>query len=264
MKRRGAGQHVPVGLVIDELTALYNFDALAGSNIFAADLDELINVLARNYKIWLTLAHQELFQVDLKTRKTLLGMGTKIIGVTSDSEAALTLAQELFAYDPTLIRHFDPIYDSRGNLIDLSPVSWSIQEQQLLAARRFLTLEPFHFLVKPAVSEGNVTGSLVPLSIANIDQGIWVDEAAVSQVRRTLSERSGQPLDVLLALPAARLAAATGQGHRATTNTDATEVSDHATLNEQYAAEQPSDDLSIFAEPYRGGRQGWTAQTTQT
>lgn len=80
---------------MDELATLYNFDVQAGSSIFAADLDESINVLARNYQVWLLLALQELFQIDEKSRKTLLTMGTKIIGVTTDSEAALTLAQAL-------------------------------------------------------------------------------------------------------------------------------------------------------------------------
>lgn len=250
VKMRGAGRHTPIGLVIDELTALYNFDVQAGSSIFAADLDELINVLARNYKVWLTLANQELFQLDLKTRKTLLGMGTKIIGVTSDSEAALTLAKEFFPYDPALIRHFEPIYDSRGNLIDVSPVSWSIQEQQLLAARRFMALEPFHFLVKPAVGEGNITGNLLPLSIVNLEPGVWVDEPVVAQLRAQLAEQSGQRIDTLLRLPA------TGLQHQydAPTETRYSErseigESEHATLNE-YADETGYDPLSSFAEPY--------------
>ena len=251
VKRRGAGRHTPIGLVIDELTALYNFDAQAGSSIFAADLDELINVLARNYKVWLTLANQELFQVDLKTRKTLLGMGTKIIGVTSDSEAALTLAKEFFPYDPSLIRHFEPTYDSRGNLINLSPVGWSIAEQQLLAARRFMTLEPFNFLVKPAVSEGNITGDLLPLSIANLEPGVWVDEPAVAELRRHLAERSGQQIETLLRLPATRLQ----QYQNTSTEADSAEPgegeSEHATLNE-YADTEGSDTLSFFAEPYHG------------
>lgn len=252
VKRRGAGRHTPIGLVIDELTSIYNFESQAGSSISAADLDELINVLARNYRVFLTLANQELFQLDLKTRKTLLGMGTKIIGVTSDSEAALTLAKEFFPYDPTLIRHFEPTYDSRGNLIDVSPVSWSIQEQQLLAARKFMGLEPFHFLVKPAVSEGNITGELLPLSIANLEPGVWVDEPVVAELRRYLAERSGQHIETLLRLPATRLQ----QNQDTPTEAEPADhpgagESEHATLN-QYADDQGSDPLSIYFEPYHG------------
>lgn len=197
IKRRGAGRHTPVGLVVDELTALYNFDAQAGSTIFATDLDELINVLARNYNVWLLLALQELFQVDEKSRKTLLAMGTKIIGVTTDSEAALTLARAFIPYDPTLIKHFDPVYDMRGTIVDFTPRYWSIEEQQLLAAQAFQTLKPFHFLVKVSEREGDVTGHLQPLSIANREQGVWVDEVAVTRLRGELAAQSGVPVRVL-------------------------------------------------------------------
>lgn len=202
IKRRGAGRHTPVGLVVDELTALYNFDAQAGSTIFAADLDELINVLARNYSVWLLLALQELFQVDEKSRKTLLTMGTKIIGVTTDSEAALTLAGAFMPYDPTLIKHFDPVYDMRGTIVDFTPRYWSIEEQLLLAARAFQTLKPFHFLVKVSEREGDVTGHMQPLSIANLEPGVWVDEVAVTHLRSELAAQSGVPVRVL-APPAA-------------------------------------------------------------
>lgn len=251
VKRRGAGRHAPVGLVVDELTALYNFDAQAGSSIFAADLDELINVLARNYKVWLTLANQELFQVDLKTRKTLLGMGTKIIGVTSDSEAALTLAKEFFPYDPTRIRHFDSVYDARGNLIDLAPVPWSIQEQQLLAAQRFLTLKPFHFLVKPAVGEGDITGQLVPLSIANLEPGIWVDEYLVASLRSQLARQSGTPVATLLGEQRDRLVPITSVANSVSSMEPSGGDQQHGTLN-PYAAQPSTDDLATFGEPYRG------------
>lgn len=202
IKRRGAGRHTPVGLVIDELTTLYQFDHQQGSQIFAADLDELINVVARNYGVWLTVCHQELFQVDVKTFKTLMGMGTKIIGVTQDREAALRLAQELFAYDPARIKHFEPIYAGpQGQVVDLRPLAYSIHEQQHLAAELFMRLRPFHFLVKPALGEGDVTGSLHPLTIANLDRGIWVDEAAVGVLRHDLLARSSQSLaEVLVAV----------------------------------------------------------------
>lgn len=241
IQQRGAGRHTPIGLVIDELTALYNFDAQSGSDIFAADLDHLINVLARNYRVWLTLANQELFQIDLKSRKTLLGMGTKIIGVTTDSEAALTLAKEFFPYDPTLIKKHEPVFDAQGMLTDLKSIEWTITEQQVLAARRFMTLKPFHFLVKPALGEGNVTGGLVPMSIAAIEPGIWINEAAVVALRRQLAAASGTPLAALLQPPPASQVP----------DPAVVEGGAHATLN-PYADDQGSDLISNFAESYRG------------
>lgn len=200
VKRRGVGRHTPIGLIIDELTTLYNFDTQHGNQIFSADLDELINVVARNYRVWLTVCNQELFQLDKKTYKTLMGMGTKIIGVTQDMEAALTLAQELFPYDPRRIKRYDPVFAGpQAQLVDLQPVGWTIQEQQHLAAQLFTRLRPFHFLVKPAQGEGDVTGNLYPLTIQNLDRNIWIDEEAVVQIRTSLLQKSGHALDEILA-----------------------------------------------------------------
>lgn len=194
IKHRGAGRHTPIGLMVDELTALYHFDAQGGSDIFSTDLDELINVLARNYQVWLTLAHQELFQVDEKSCKTLLGMGTKIIGVTSDMEAALTLARALIPYHPARVKKYEPVYGGmQPYLIDFQPVEWTIQEQERMAAQLFTQLRPFHFLVKPALAEGDITGMLQPMSIEKVDAGIWIDEARVAAIRHLLAQREGQP-----------------------------------------------------------------------
>lgn len=206
IKRRGAGRHTPIGLMIDELTTLFHFGSEQSSRLFAEDLDHLINVVARQYRVWLTLCHQELFQIDVKTRKTLLGMGTKIVGVTQDMEAALTLAQELLPYDPRRIKAYEPVFAGlQGELTDLQPVGWTLLEQQHLAAQLFTRLRPFHFVVKPAVGEGDVTGHLYPLNIQGIDRGIWVDDGAVGKLRDTLMQAQGRPVaDELAAVRARR------------------------------------------------------------
>ena len=248
VKHRGAGRHTPVGLVIDELTTLLNFDTQAGSQIFSADLDELINVIARNYRVWLTLCHQEFFQIDLKTRKTLMGMGTKIIGVTQDAEAALTLADELFPYDPMRVKRFDPIYGFNGQLIDLQPVEWTIPEQQRIAAQMFTSLKPFHFLIKPAEGEGDVTGSLYPLNTENIDRGIWVDEPKVQRIRQELLKESGQPIDQVLASIEERRRRFLGMGGAYPYGGQPAQNANSLQENspEPKGAE---DDFSIFTEP---------------
>ena len=201
VKWRGAGRHTPVGLIVDELTALYNFDAQGNNTIFAADLDELINVLARNYRVWLTLAHQERFQIDEKSFKTLLGMGTKIVGVTADWEAARELARALVPFDPTRVKQYRPVYAGLPpQVIDLEPVTWSLQEQEYLATFLFRDLRPFHFLVKAAPGEGDITGKLQALSIERVDAGLWPDEARVAQIRRDLAHQEGRTLAEALAL----------------------------------------------------------------
>lgn len=211
IKHRGLGRHQPVGLVIDEITALYNFDVAAGHSIFAADLDELINVIARNYSVWLTLAHQELFQLDEKSRKTLMTMGTQIVGVTTDFDAALTLGREFIPVDPWRIKRYEkvivptPRFSLRLSLgegpeiMDLNPVELSVQEQEYLAAYLFKNLQPFQFLVKVPQREGDHTGHLKLVSIANLDNGIWNDENLLKELRPRLSRRAGLPIDTLLA-----------------------------------------------------------------
>jgi hypothetical protein len=261
IKQRGAGRHRPIGLIIDELTALYNFAAQGGSSIFATALDELINVLARNYRVWLTLCHQEFFQVDNKTRKTLMGMGTKIVGVTQDMEAALILAQELIPYDPRRIKRYEPVFAGlQGDLRDLRPIEWAVAEQQLVAAQLFTRLRPFHFLVKPAVAEGNVTGHLVPMSIANFEPGVWVDESQVRMLREQLRIQGGHPLAALLEQVAARQSQrlpfvsvdvappAAGQGKSAQSSRRKTSTLRDNQMSLRYGVDD--DDLETFREPH--------------
>ncbi len=64
IKHRGPGRHKPLSLVIDELTYLLS-PATLHSDLLSADMDELINRIARNYMVWLTLAHQEMYQVSV-------------------------------------------------------------------------------------------------------------------------------------------------------------------------------------------------------
>ena len=131
----------------------------------------------------------------------------------------------------------------------------TIAEQQVLAARHFLSLKPFHFLVKPALGEGNSTGSLMPMSIANIEQGIWVDETAVSELRAKLAARSGRPIAVLVQslssptnYPVAQEAAAQQIGLTPVADVEsvpAEEIPTHDKLSDD-ARYLPTDDLIAF------------------
>jgi hypothetical protein len=201
IKHRGRGRHRPVGLIIDELTALYNFDIQAGADIFASDLDELINQIARDFRVWLTLAHQEQFQIDEKSHKTLMTMGTQVLGVTTDFEAALTMAQAFFRIDPHKVKRYERVWmtDIFGPLVvDHRPVEYTVEEQDRMAATQFKDLGLFQFLVRPAKREGDLTGELVPMNIANLDRGVWVDEALVRKLRQRLSRRDGIPIETIL------------------------------------------------------------------
>jgi hypothetical protein len=202
IKHRGAGhKHPPVSFIIDELVSLMNVSAAAGAGIFAHDMDELINVYARNYNIWLTIAHQELYQLDPNTQKTLLTMGTQIFGSSADIDAALVLAKNLFPYDPHKVKRYEPIYSSfqgKSYVIDKRPVDYTVEEQQYLKANELKNRNRFEFIVRPATGEGQVSPKLHRVTIENFDKGIWVDEEAVAQARAILVKRSSRPItDVL-------------------------------------------------------------------
>ena len=95
VKYRGVGRHKPVTLTIDEISLLTQMDAQSGSELFALRLDELINVWARQCNVWVTLAHQEPWQLGPRMQRTMEGAGTRIIGKTSSMESALAMARQM-------------------------------------------------------------------------------------------------------------------------------------------------------------------------
>jgi hypothetical protein len=199
VKRRGAGRHQPISFIIDELTSLFSGAGLA-AEMFGKELDELINVIARNYRVWLTIAHQEQFQITEHIHKALISMGTQILGVTSDREAALSSAQQFFEYDPYLVKKYEPT----AFLEDRS-VEFTIDEQDLLHSYKFMRLKRYQFLVRRASQEGSLESSLHPISIERLDQGQYPDEKLVRQARTLLMQRRGKPINTVLNEIQARL-----------------------------------------------------------
>lgn len=201
VKHRGAGRHQPIGLIIDELTSLFSLQALT-SDLFGSEMDELINVLARNYRLWLTIAHQEMFQLTERLFKSLMTMGTQILGVTTDPYAARYLSDLYFEYRPYWIKKLEPIYGSYLGmpvLIDHRKVEFTIEEQLLVQSYFFRKLPPFHFLVRPAPGEGNIQGKLREMSIENFDRGLFPHPHYVPLVREKLMKRNGVEIKKILA-----------------------------------------------------------------
>jgi hypothetical protein len=200
VRRRGAGRHTPISLIVDELTYLLSMQTHHGS-ILEADLDELINRLSRNFSLWLTLAHQELSQVSEPIRKALMTMGTQIIGSTSDPESARFLASRFSRFDPSWVRKREPMYTSyMGNthVIDYRTVEYTRDEQAELRSFRFLDLPRYHFLVAVAANEGTAGGHLQRMTIERFDQGMFVNEELVTEARAILMRRNGRPMAELL------------------------------------------------------------------
>jgi hypothetical protein len=200
IKHRGAGRHEPIGLVIDELTSLFSVQAL-GSDLFGSELDELINVIARNYSVWLTIAHQELFQVTERILKSLMTMGTQILGVTTDPEGAKYLAQLFFKYDPHLVKKYEAVYGSVMGIpmvLDFRSVEFTAEEQLILQSYQFIHQGRFRFLARPAAREGDLRNKIHTISIENLDRNIYPDDKKLSDLRQMAMQRDGLPVSEVL------------------------------------------------------------------
>jgi len=200
VKHRGAGRHQPIGLIIDELTSLFSLHALS-SELFGSEMDELINVLARNYRLWLTIAHQEMFQLTDRIYKSLMTMGTQILGVTSDPASAKYLADLFFEYRPYWVKKTEAVYASMEGIpfqIDTRTIEFTIEEQLLMESYFFRNQRTFQFFIRPAPGEGNIQGKLRKITIENFDKGLFPHPEFVSLAREKLMKRDGIPIQTIL------------------------------------------------------------------
>lgn len=200
IKHRGAGRFQPIGLIIDELTSLFSVQAL-NSDIFGSELDELINVLARNYSVWLTIAHQEMFQVTERILKSLMTMGTQILGTTTDPEAAKYLARIFYEYQPFLVKKYEAVYGSANGLpmvLDYRSVEFTIEEQLLIQSYQFLKQGKFRFLARPAYGEGDLRGHLHRITLENFDRNIFPDQVVLGELRNQLMKTTAMPISEVL------------------------------------------------------------------
>jgi len=161
VRHRGPGAHLPLALHIDELTELTNAQSLDQS-LFARDLDYLLNVLMRGFSCPVTVAHQSMHQVAESTQRTLMSMGTHVIGVTTDVESAEFLARHVVQFDPQRVKRWERVWASESKpaigfgpaytnhfVIDKREVNWPLDEQLYVAARALRNLRPFEYLIKP-------------------------------------------------------------------------------------------------------------------
>jgi len=200
IKHREAGRHKPIGLIIDELTSLFSLQALS-NELFGADLDELINVIARNYSIWLTIAHQEMFQLTERIMKSLMTMGTQILGVTTDPDAAIQMARIYDKYKPYWVKKYIPTWssvDGRPVIVDYTTEEFKLDEQIAMHSWKFINQNRFQFLIKPASGEGCVVGKLRPVSIENFDRGLYPDQSQLQEIMAWLSEKNGLSVDKII------------------------------------------------------------------
>jgi len=177
---------LPFALVIDEIMYLLGEDTASD---LEQDLEELINLYARNKSVWLTILHQEKNQVSEKVARSLESMGIQFYGVTSDPDAALATARRFYDWDPDLVKKVEPVWahDREGDyVLDQRTSEFSIQEQEYRNSRTFLRIPKLTFRLGISPDEGETPRTLTPISIATIDPGQYVDEAVVTEMRRRL------------------------------------------------------------------------------
>jgi hypothetical protein len=222
IKRRGRREH-PLAITIDEFSAMA-FKVTAGTNPLAQMLDEFIQQYLRSQNIWLTVAHQSINQIDEQLRNTLLSLGTYLFGRAATPHEARILADVLFKRNPYFVKYWHKVWMSGGSLhgmplapfiVDHDPEFMNLEEQQETAARWITELGLFQFLCRPAVSEGEVSSAVIPISIANLDRDDETGEyqfpnyERIARFRSALESQTGIPAATILkeiesALPARR------------------------------------------------------------
>lgn len=206
LKHRGvAGRRKPMAFIIDELTQMLGFGQ--EQSVMAEDIEELVSVVARNYGVYLTIAHQNLPQLNSeRIQKCLMAMGVQMIGVQTDPNSAQYLADSFCRYDPYKVKPWAPILMSAQfpMMIDERLLLFTPEEQTLLNSYDFMDLGRFEFLVRAPKREGDLRAPLRKVSIAGLDRGLYPDGELVAQARRLLMKRQGRPVGEVLTEIAAR------------------------------------------------------------
>lgn len=193
VKQRAPGHPTPFGFTIDELTELTNQVSL-GQDLFARDIDALVNFHGRNRNLFLAFATQEMFALSPETQKTLLTMGTQVHGLTADMESAKQLAEQFFALDPYRVKRIENVWGSGGLggsvVVEEREAFMPVDEQVLLAAQELLALRPFEFLVKKRHGR-----RLTKISARAFVDGWWPSDhpEALAYIRHHLCRRVGIP-----------------------------------------------------------------------
>lgn len=189
IRHRGPGRHRPLAIHFDEITELSN-QASGEHELFTRDLDYLFNVVQRNYSCWITAAHQQMWQLSERTQQTLLSLGTQMVGSVSDINTAEALARQFAPLDPNLTKRMKPVWmkdkDDRPFVGAYEPVDFPMHEQTFIAAREFMRLKPFEFLVMPRHST-----RMQRVSLAGCVGDPWPSEFArlLAYIRHRLAQQ---------------------------------------------------------------------------
>jgi hypothetical protein len=203
LKVRGPGySHKPLSLVIDEFSLLTNFQATA-ENSFEQELDELINVYSRSHRLWLTLSSQSLGQFSDGMQRSILTLGTQIVGGIADFETAKKLVQWFGTLDLWKVKDIRPVNLGRGATGQVD-IFQQLIESEYLEIKRLQNLPKWTFLIRPALAEGMTAPQFTEISIAKSERERFVDIKRVTRIKEMLAKRFGIPIDTILSQIQAR------------------------------------------------------------
>lgn len=199
VKWRGAGKHHKrLGLIVDELTTLTDQMGSSGEALFANDLQETINVIARNSNLMTVFALQEAWQVSEKLLASLHSCANVCQGVSSDHESALLAAKHLFPYKEQTKRT-EPVYrGSPPELVERKKVPFSPAEWEAFISDAIRQIKPFKFLVRSGEREGDFTAPVQVMSLKHWVSRVQVDQKRVEWLREQLAIRDGRPIPDIL------------------------------------------------------------------
>jgi hypothetical protein len=182
---------------------------LAGENPLAVELDEFIQQYMRAAQIWLTLGFQSPHQLDAHLQQTVLSLGTYCFGQLATAAGARLLAEATMLRDPFLVKDAEPIYgrrypQSRLEVIDVKLHYLPLEEQTDLFANRIRRLKQYEFLVRPALSEGELSTDVFPISVRPVThdpltgEPHFPDRDHMEELRTILASQSGRSIADLL------------------------------------------------------------------
>jgi hypothetical protein len=216
IKYRGAaGRGEEVTLILDEITDMLGQRTKEGHSILAEDMEELITRLGRNFGVNVIVAHQNLSQLDERMQNVLMQMGTQLIGVLPNPDDAVRVARQFLHYRPYWVKKtervwmsmkFPAIYSHFGFPeesiplpIDKKFIEFSPEEQLLMLVNKLQRLGRFRFMTTTAIGEGDLSGTLKKISIEQLNQNQYPNEAMLAPLRRQLAQRDGVAVETLLA-----------------------------------------------------------------
>lgn len=197
IKSEGVSRTAPLSIIIDELAAMYHL----GDDILAKDIDSLTNVRGRNYNVWLTLAHQEMFQFDEPTQNSLMSMGTQMVGATTDPKAAWRYAQQFNRIDPLKEKRQQKTWLHQNSVLmelaDVNPVEYTPQEQLITGSYEYMDIERLCFFVK--------VGGRMVRQMRITEPRATINTEMVERDKRLLMRKYGRRINEIEAEIAARL-----------------------------------------------------------